>query len=110
MSAPNYLGTLGRNVQVKLGSELSPEDQVTALCAFVHRFTKQHRPHWANRPWKNGQTYPVQFASDEDWLANSYFAVCKDGSLSEGTAFCESHPTWPDNPELRKPEFRNPAA
>lgn len=85
----------------KLGSQLHPDDQKHVLAAFTHRFTKQHRPSWAKEPWKDGQPYPVQFASDADWLANTLFLVKTNGRLDMRAQFCESHPTWPDNPELR---------
>lgn len=81
--------------QVK-GSELSQEEQRKALARFVHRFTKQHRPQWANTPRPNGKPYKVQFASDADWLANSLFFVTKEGWLSQQHNHCESTPTWPE--------------
>lgn len=83
------------------GTLLSKEDQVTVLCSYVNRYTKQHVPAWAKRPRPDGTAYPVQFASDADWLANTLFRVRRDGSLDERQAFCHSTPTWPDNPELR---------
>lgn len=84
-----------------LGSLLRPEQQREALARFVHRFTKDHKPEWASGEWKDGKPYPVQFASDADWLSHTIFRTNKDGTLRE-RADCESHPTWPDNPELRK--------
>lgn len=88
-------------VETLRGSQLSPEDQKLALRMFVHRFTKNHRPVWAFQPRQNGEPYPVQFASDADWLANSSFAVDGKGRLRAGFGECHSTPTWPDNPELR---------
>lgn len=86
----------------KLGSELDYTDQRHVLAAYVHRFTRQHRPQWANKPWKDGQPYPLQFDSDADWLAHTRFAVRVNGRLDMRNHSCESTPTWPDNPELRK--------
>lgn len=77
------------------GSLLRPAEQAEALARFVHRHTKDHRPAWARH-----EEYPVQFASDAEWLANTVFRTNKDGTL-HATAHCESAPTWPDNPELR---------
>jgi len=87
-------------MNMKLGSELSPADQKRALARYCHRFTGQLKPAWASVPMPSGQTYPVQFATDTEWLANTRFLVKADGSLKSGP--CESSPTWPNNPELRK--------
>jgi hypothetical protein len=84
-----------------LGSDLGPSDRQHVLAAYVHRFTREHKPAWANRPWKDGQPYPVQFASDADWLANTRFTVRVGGRLDQRVHHCASNPTWPDNPELR---------
>jgi hypothetical protein len=87
---------------MKRGTELTREDQRHVLSAFVHRFTGDHKPAWSNKEWKDGKPYPVQFASDAEWLANTDFAVRKDGRLDQRVKFCYSNPTWPNNPELRK--------
>lgn len=81
--------------QIK-GTELSIQDQKRVLANYAHRFTKEHVPAWAVTEPRN----KVQFASDRDWLENTFFKVNKNGKLNE-RACCESHPTWPDNPELR---------
>lgn len=73
------------------GDKLSKEVQAEALRRFVHRFTKDHTPHWAEE--NNETLYLVQFASDTEWLANTKFHVNKDGTLSK--RHCESSPTWP---------------
>lgn len=83
------------------GTDLNPVTQREALSRFVHRFTRDHKPRWAQKPMPDGSPYPVQFASDADWLANTTFRVRKDGGLDSRTGFCASSPTWPDNPELR---------
>jgi hypothetical protein len=85
-----------------LGSELSAADQKHVLAAYVYRFTRQRKPQWAREPMPNGNAYPVQFASDADWLAHTRFAVTKTGKLDGRFDECQSSPTWPDNPELRK--------
>lgn len=84
------------------GTELHPDDRRYVLAAYVHRFTKDHKPGWANQPRPDGTPYPVQFASDADWLANTEFRVRSDGRLDRRITHCRSHPTWPDNPELRQ--------
>lgn len=74
------------------GTELTKEDQVYVLAAYVHRYTKEHKPKWAQ------ENTPVQFASDQDWLEHTLFAVKKDGQLDGRVKDCESSPTWPDMP------------
>lgn len=88
-------------MQTRKGSELTREDQQYVLRAYVHRFTAQHRPQWALEKRPDGTTYPVQFASDADWLAHTEFYVTKSGRLDKRRHHCFSSPTWPNNPELR---------
>ena len=85
------------------GTLLLEEDQRYALSAFVHRHTRDHTPAWAKQIWKNGRPYPVQFASDGDWLAHSYFQVTGQGRLDKRIKHCNSYPTWPDT-NGRSPE------
>ena len=87
---------------MRLGSELSPEEQRYCLSVFVHRFTGNHRPAWANKPRPDGTEYPVQFLSDREWLANTKFYVTPDGTVDREMDHCMSSPTWPNNPELRR--------
>jgi hypothetical protein len=83
------------------GSKLSGKLQREVLSAFVHRFTGNHKPAWSRQEWRDGLPYPLQFASDQEWLENTQFAVtCKD-TLDRRVDFCFSSPTWPENPELR---------
>lgn len=85
-----------------LGTDLRPYDKQAVLRMFVHRYTGDHKPAWADREWKDGKPYPVQFSDDQDWLANTSFAVRQDGYLDQRCKHCHSRPTWPNNPELRK--------
>lgn len=80
----------------KLGSELHPDDQRFVLSAYVHRYTKEHKPTWANIPRPDGLPYKPQFASDRDWLEHTEFQVRKNGRLDHRTHECYSRPTWPD--------------
>lgn len=82
---------------MKLGTELTYWDRKHVLSAFVHRFTRENKPQWAD-----ATVYPVQFDSDADWLAHTQFKVRKNGRLDKRARSCMSFPTWPDNPELRK--------
>jgi hypothetical protein len=88
-------------INLVLGTQLVPGDQQHVLAAYVHRFTRNHKPQWASGTWKDGKPFPVQFASDADWLAHTRFTVRQDGRLDQRVHHCESNPTWPDNPELR---------
>ena len=76
--------------------------QADALRAYLHLFTREHVPQWARKPRDNGEPYPVQFASDREWLARTLFPVTvrKGGKLGDhtraGNAHCRSFPSWPD--------------
>lgn len=87
---------------LRFGCDLKPEDQKHVLAAYVHRFTGDHRPEWTNQLRPDRQTYPLQFLNDRDWLAHTQFVVTQAGSLDRRFQECISHPTWPNNPELRK--------
>lgn len=84
------------------GTRLHPEDQRYVLSAYVHRFTGEHKPAWAMNERKDGQAYPVQHVNDNDWLEHTIFWARTDGRLDQRVHRCESTPTWPMNPELRK--------
>ncbi len=86
-----------------LRGDLLPERlQRDALARYLHRFTREHVPVWARKPRKDGRRYPVQFASDAEWLARTLFPVTvrKDGTLGDHTlgtrGRCLSYATWPD--------------
>ena len=79
-----------------VGTHLTDHDRRHVLASYVHRFTKEHRPAWAKTLRPDGRPYPVQFASDSDWLAHTVFAVRKDGRLDRRVNQCTSTPTWPD--------------
>ena len=83
------------------GSQLSKSLQRDVRGMFVHRFTGDHRPAWSNQEWKDGQTYPLQFADDQDWLENTSFPINEKGTIDKRVDHCFSSPTWPNNPELR---------
>lgn len=80
-----------------LGTELHKDDQRYVLGAYVHRYTGNHKPQWAVNT-----NYPLQFINDADWLAHTSFRVTTKGRLDSRCRFCQSSPTWPNNPELRK--------
>lgn len=92
----NFNGYTGR---AYVRGDLLPERlQRDALAAYLHRFTAEHKPLWATKPMPNGNSYPCQFASDADWLANTLFPVTvrKGGKLGDHTrGHSRSYPTWP---------------
>jgi hypothetical protein len=75
------------------GDELSEALQREAKARYVHRYTVDHVPTWARTTRPDGTPYFVQFASDADWLAHTWFNVTKDGRLANRS--CWSCPTWP---------------
>jgi len=81
-----------------LGSQLDDSAKREALSIFIYRYTGEHTPpHLLNRADKGN----LQFKDDADWLAHTRFFVTKSGALSKRHKYCESSPTWPNNPELR---------
>jgi hypothetical protein len=77
----------------RTGTQLHPDDRKHVLASYVHRFTGTHRPDWTKRP--SSAHCPVQFADDNDWLANTQFRVRADGRLDRRANSCVSSPTWP---------------
>jgi len=83
-------------MNLQLGSQLHPKVQKDVKRRFVHRFTKDHKPEWANRARPDGKPYKPQFASDQDWLNNTSFHIKSDGTLDNRYKYCCSNPTWPE--------------
>lgn len=83
------------------GAKLVPEDQASVLGMYVHRYTGDHRPKWVELWGGSTPKPPLQFKSDREWLAHSWFVVRKDGRLDRRVKSCLSEPTWPENPELK---------
>ena len=82
------------------GKDLTEADQQFVVWHYVHRYTKDHKPAWARKDWKDGKPYPVQFHSDQDWLNHTRFRTRQDGRLDQRVSVCQSVPTWPNgNPE-----------
>ncbi len=79
-----------------LGTELTPKDQRHVLASYVHRYTGDRIPVWAKGLRADGKPkHPLQFADDQDWLANTWFHVRTDGRLDGRFRRCHSVPTWP---------------
>lgn len=96
---------MSRNPKFRKGTDLRPETQAEVLRRFIHRYTGDHTPQWIKGYEKE---IPLHFASDKEWLEHTEFAVRGDGGLSLDRRFqyCRSNPTWPNNPELRKREYK----
>jgi hypothetical protein len=77
------------------GDKLSAQEQQQVLRTYVHRFTQEHRPQWALR---SGNVHDrPHYASDDEWLANTDFAVTTKGKLDRRVRHCMSHDaTWPE--------------
>lgn len=81
------------------GLELPCFLQKEALAKFAHRYTGNHVPDWVR---KSESPVFLPFRDDNEWLANTEFAVNAAGDkLDERVNYCHSSPTWPNNPELR---------
>ena len=84
-----------------LGSQLNPVDQALALRAHWKRYTGNHKPAWVAEEAELGIICPVQFASDEDWLGHTRFAVSPyTGKLDRRVVRCWEAPTWPGGEEM----------
>lgn len=80
---------------VKLGKDLSPEDQKKVKSVFVFRFTGDNVPKWASGSRPDGSKYMVQFKDDREWLEETWFAVNRDGKYNQKYNSCASRPTFP---------------
>ena len=74
--------------RVKLGKDLSARDQETAKAGFVYRYTLDNIPEWAKELRPDGTHYMPHFASDQEWLNNTWFAVASDGRFLYRSVFC----------------------
>lgn len=85
----------------RLGTELTPNDQRHVLGMFTNRYTGDHTPQWVkDAERKEGKRYPLQFATDAEWLANTRFGVREDGRLDPRVGDCQSTPTWPNGKDI----------
>lgn len=81
---------------------------------YVHRYTMEHKPAWAEKPMKEylqgagySQTlvtvyYAPQYATDKEWYERTSFPG--EGDVMADEDYCYSHSqTWPLGRELNKP-------
>ena len=67
---------------------------------YVHRFTMDYVPEWAQRARPDGKYYAPQYRSDEEWYANTQFPphpLCYMGDCHSNSQ------TWPLGEALTKP-------
>lgn len=81
-----------------------------AKSRYVHRFTMEHVPQWANsRPVDHDGTearyYAPQFASDREWYDNTKFPG-EAGWLGQGSDCYTTGQTWPLGNWLDRPYTR----
>lgn len=91
-----------------VGTKLVTRDRHIATLTYVHRYTGDHTPKWAQLNDERLVNH-VQFKDDEEWLANTLFPTNKRGRLIAGP--CQSTPTWPwgngtpEHPTKKRPGF-----
>jgi hypothetical protein len=67
-----------------------------AVRRYVHRFTMEHTPAWAQQQAPNGSYYAPQFRTDREWYENTKFPP--DNPFANGpqdTSCYTSGQTWP---------------
>lgn len=76
----------------------SPFEQAKAQ--YVHRYTMEHKPTWANKPMSDGRHYAPQYLTDKEWYNNAKFyphPLCDEGQcVTQNT-------TWPLGQTLARP-------
>jgi hypothetical protein len=55
------------------GKKLNSGQHKKVLDAFVHRYTGEHKPYWANKPMPNGEKYKPTHATDKEWVHDHAF-------------------------------------
>lgn len=86
-----------------------PISFVTACAQYIHRFTMEHVPAWAQKPHIAGEGlhagksmfYAPQFRTDAEWYANTKFHG--ESELATDTTCYTSGQTWPMGNWLSQP-------
>jgi hypothetical protein len=67
---------------------------IDACHRYVNRFTMDHTPPWAMKPFKDGKWPAPQYRSDLEWYANTIFPG--EAGLHRNSHHCQSsNQTWP---------------
>jgi hypothetical protein len=73
-----------------------------ARACYVHRFTIEHVPEWATKPFSTGRYPGPQYRSDAEWFALTLFPP--NNPLGRKVTDCySSGQTWPLGTSLEKP-------
>jgi hypothetical protein len=76
-----------------------------AKACYVHRFTMEHVPAWAAKPFSTGRYPAPQYRSDAEWFALTLFPP--NNPLGRRVTDCYSAgQTWPLGTSLDKPFLR----
>jgi hypothetical protein len=79
----------------------------TEACAqYVHRFTMEYKPQWANKPLDNGKYYAPQYRSDREWFENTLFPPHEFSASKRDTSCYSQNQSWPLGKFLTKPFTR----
>lgn len=68
----------------------SPFEQAKAQ--YVHRYTMEHKPVWANKPKSDGRYYAPQYLTDKEWYDNNYLHL---NPLHDKGHCRTQNTTWP---------------
>ena len=78
----------------------------SACARYVHRFTLEYIPAWAQLPNPGtGQYYAPQFASDREWYTHTRFPG-ERGYIGDGSHCHTTGQTWPIGHWLARPYTR----
>jgi len=75
-------------MKYRKGEELTETQKKEVLARYVHRFTGEHKPYWANKPMPNGDSYKPTHETDLEWIHDHSFAVKSDGSFDQRVNSC----------------------
>lgn len=76
-----------------------------AKARYIHRYTMEHVPQWAQKQAPNGKFYAPQYRSDAEWFANTLFPP--NHPLGSRVTDCYSTGcTWPLGMWLDQPYKR----
>jgi len=65
-----------------------------AINVYIHRYTMEHVPRWADKPAPNGKFYAPQFASDREWFEHTLFPPHHPLGRKETSCYTSGQ-TWP---------------
>lgn len=88
----------GRN-SIKYGKLADGRGAYVKLCGYRAEGTSKNYNGRVRLGWKTRKEALAALAAH---LANTDFPATKSGRFSNRERYCHSHPTWPNNPELRK--------